>query len=342
MAQGKTIGVDLAKNTFYLVALSTTGKTVWRKKVARDRLVPFLAQKTGTVAMEGCSGAHHWARSLQALNIPVAILPAQHVKAYRRGQKNDYNDAEAIAEAHLHGRIRPSEVKTLAQQDLQSLFRVREQVLKEQTALINQVRGLLAEYGVTIPKGKRQFNRAAPLVLEDATNALTPPIRELLRRRYEQYQLLEQELGWYTQQIESLAKADEHCQRLMSIPGFGALVATAFSCWLGDGKQYQKGRQASGALGLVPKQCSTGGRTVLLGITKVGDKNLRALLVHGARAAARVMPGREDPLSQWFLRVKARRGHNIAVVALASKLARIGWSVVRQQTRYQQVQAAYA
>lgn len=343
MTQVNSIGVDLAKNSFYVVALSTTGKRVWRNKVKRSELLSFLTQKaTGTVVMEACSGAHHWARSLQKLNIPVALLPPQHVKAYLRGQKNDYNDAEAIAEAYQHGRIRATTVKTTTQQDQQSLFRVREQLLKEQTALVNQVRGLLAEYGVVIPQGKRCFSRSIPLILEDASNGLTPAIRALVQRRYDHYQTLIKELDWYKGQLETLAKQDETCQRLMSIPGFGPLVATAFSCWLGDGQQFTKGRQTSGALGLVPRQHSTGGRTVLLGITKRGDQYLRALLVHGARAAARVMPGREDALSQWFLRVKARRGHNIAVVALASKLARIGWSMVSQKTSYQTERAALA
>lgn len=341
MAKVKTIGVDLAKNTFYLVALSATGEKIWRKKVSRNRLIPLLVQSAcDTVVMEACSGAHHWARSLKAQGISVALLPPQHVKAYLRGQKNDYSDAEAIAEAYQHGRIRPTAVKTLTQQDLQSLFRVRQQLLKEQTALINQVRGLLAEYGVVIPQGKRCFCQSLPRIIEDATNELTPTIRQLLQRRYEQYRVLEEELGWHRTQLDALAKSDEHCQRLMSIPGYGPLVATAFSCWLGNGQQFKKGREASSALGLVPRQHSTGGRTVLLGITKRGDQSLRALLVHGARAAARVMADRDDALSQWFKRVEARRGHNKAVVALASKLARIGWSVVRQQTSYQIVQAA--
>ncbi len=329
MAQHTTVGIDLAKQTFYVVALDARGKRQWRKKLTRSSLLRFFARQPACrVAMESCAGAHHWARRLEPQGHETVLLPPQHVKGYRRGQKNDYNDAEAVAEACLHGRIRPVPVKSLEEQDWQSFHRLRKQVVTEQTRLVNQARGLLAEYGVVMAKGKETFGRELPGVLEDAGNGLTPRLREWLARSLARYRALQEEVIWYDQQLKVQVKDDEVCQRLMSIPGFGPVISSVFRDRMGDGRAFRRGREVSAWLGLVPRQSTTGGKVQLLGISKKGDKELRALLVQGARSVVQHAAGKEDELSRWIQRLLERRGSNKTVVAVANKLARIGWVVV--------------
>lgn len=336
MRQLMTIGLDLAKNTFFMVALNSSGQRQWRKKLRRKQLLSHFAQHPPCrVAMEACAGAHYWARELRQLGHEVVLLPPQHVRAYLRGQKNDYNDAEAIAEACLQGRIRPVPPKTLEEQDRQSFHRIRRQLIIEQTRLINQARGLLSEYGVVLPPGREHFARAMTGVLEDAQNGLTARMRELMARGMARYRALREELAWYDRQLNQQVKEDEVCQRLMSIPGFGPVVSSVFRNWLGDGGQFRRGRDVSAALGIVPRQHSTGGKPLLLGITKKGDKMLRSLLIHGARSVVMHADKKTDALSRWIQRLVQRRGFNKAVVALANKQARIGWVVVTRGEVYQ-------
>ena len=340
MNKSMTIGIDLAKNVFFAAVLDQSGKQIRRKKLRRHQVLPFLANHPGTViGMEACSGAYYWARQIQSLGHVVRLLPAQHVKAYLRGQKNDYNDAQAIAEAVQHGRIRCVEVKTVEQQLDQSLHRLRQSLVVEQTGLVNRTRALLAEQGVCLPEGKHRFRQAVVAQLEDAENGLPWRLRELLDRQYQLFVRLEQELAWYEREIKTQAAENETCQRLMSVPGYGPIVSSAFYGWIGNGQQFRCGRDVAAALGLVPKQYSTGGKTVLGGISKRGDKHLRALLVHGARAVARYAKERDDRLSRWVQNLIERRGYNKAVVALANKLARIGWAVVARSERYNAVPA---
>lgn len=340
MNQSMTIGIDLAKHVFFVAALDGSGKPARRKKLRRQEVLPFLANHPGAVVgMEACSGAHHWAREIRALGHSVQLLPAQHVKAYLRGQKNDYNDALAIAEAVQHGRIRCVEIKTVNQQLDQSLHRLRQALVTEQTGLINRTRALLAEHGVDLPEGKYRFRQTVIAQLEDAENGLPWRLRELLGRQYQLFIALEQELAWYEREIKTKAAENEACQRLMSVPGYGPIVSSAFYGWLGSGQQFRCGRDVAAALGLVPKQYSTGGKTVLGSISKRGDRHLRALLVHGARAVARYAKERDDRLSRWVCSLIERRGYNKAVVALANKLARIGWAVVARGQAYQAVPA---
>lgn len=335
-----TIGIDLAKSVFFVAVLEQTGKQVRRKKLRRHEVLPFLANFPGAiVGMEACTSAHYWARAIQRLGHEVQLLPAQHVKAYLRGQKNDYNDAQAIAEAVQHGRIRCVAVKTVEQQLDQSLHRLRQALVVEQTGLINRTRALLAEHGICLPEGKHRFRTLVGGLLDDAENGLPWRLRELLGRQYELYLSLEQELAWYEREIKAKAQANEACQRLMTVPGYGPIVSSAFYSWLGNGQQFRHGRDVAAALGLVPKQYSTGGKTILGGISKRGDKHLRALLVHGARSVARYAKERDDRLSRWVQDLIERRGYNKAVVALANKLARIGWAVVTRAEQYRSVPA---
>ncbi len=329
MTKGMTVGLDLAKNVFFLVTLAGDGHPVGRKKLSRQQMLTHFARlEPCRVAMEACGSSHYWARELTALGHEVQLLPAQHVKAYRRGQKNDYNDAEAIAEACWHGRLRAVHAKSIEEQDRQSLDRIRRLLVQEQTALINQTRGLLAEYGLVIPRSKAQFQAALPRLLDDTETRLSPVMRELMQRQWQRYRTLREELGWYDRQLKALAESDPRCRLLQTVPGIGPVVATAFVNHVGDGRTFARGRDVAASVGLVPGQHSSGDRTILLGISKRGDKILRSLLIHGARSVVRQAHRKTDALSVWIQHLEARRGHNRTVVALANKLARIGWAVL--------------
>lgn len=330
-----TMGLDLAKRTFHVVGCDRRGKMLTRKVLRRGQVRTYFANAPGcVVGMEACASAHYWARELRALGHEVRLLPAQHVKAYVRGNKNDYNDARAIAEAAGRADIRAVGVKTVEQQDVQALYRMRAARVKERTALCNQVRGLLGEYGIVLAQGVGTLRRCLPEVLEDAENGLSDFLRPLLSRCYEQLCELDGHVEFYTRALHEHAKRDEAVRRLQTVPGFGPVVASVFGAFVGDGTEFRRGRDVSAALGLVPKQHSSGGKTVLLGISKRGDRYLRCLLVHGARSVLRRAGQRTDRLSRWAVAMQAKRGTHKATVALANKMARIGWAVVREHTTY--------
>jgi transposase len=338
--ESTTIGLDLAKNVFHYVGCDRGGRELSKKQLKRKALLSHFANLPPClVGMEACAGAHQWGRQLQALGHQVRLLPPQHVKAYVRGNKNDYNDARAIAEAVSRPGLRPVALKTVAQQDVQALHRLRSGQVGARTALGNQLRGLLAEYGIVIPEGLAALRRALPEILEDAANGLSDVFRPLLERGLQQLRELDGHIAYYTGLIERQGREDEAVRRLQTIPGFGPIVASAFYSLVGDGQGYRRGRDVAAALGLVPAQHSTGGKAVLLGISKRGDRYLRCLLVHGARAVTRQAADKDDPLSTWLNRLVATVGFNKATVALANKLARIGWAVLRHRTAYQPAKA---
>lgn len=337
----KTIGLDLAKNTFFLIGLDTHNKPAWRKKLSRSKLPTFMAQQEPSiVVMEACSSAHYWARRFKQLGHEVRLLPPQHVKAYLRGQKNDYNDALAIAEASVHSAIRPVPIKTLEQQDKQAFHRIRRELKSEQTRIVNQVRGLLAEYGITISKGIANVGKVIPEILEDGDNGLTVSFRQLLHRQYTRYQALCKEIDWYDQQLKREANTDPVVKNLVEAPGFGVVNASLIANWLGSGHQFKRGRDASAALGLVPRQHTTGGKDKLYGITKRGDAYVRTALVHGARAVVSRAKTKSDRLSQWINRLVATRGFNKAAIALANKMVRIAWAITTRNEVYRPATAA--
>lgn len=263
------------------------------------------------------------------------MYPPQHVKSQRRKQKNDYNNAEAIAELVLYQRHPAVPHKSIEQQDIQSLIRMRRLCVTERARLINQVRGLIAEYGIVLPKGKASFRKAIPEVLEDAENQLSPILRALLSRQYERYLYIDEQISWFEDKLNQTVKQFDNAKRLMSIPGFGPLTSQAVAVWLGSGKQFKTGRDASAAMGLVPRQDTTGGNVTLLGITKQGNTYIRSLLVHGARTALRRAKFKSNKLSKWMLESQERRGPNRASVALANKLMRIAWAVIAKNEEYQ-------
>lgn len=331
-----TVGIDLAKYSFALAAFSPTGKELWRKHLRRRQLLSFLTKQPPChIAMEACAGAHYWGREFRELGHTVSLLPPQYVKGYQRGQKNNPNDACAIAEASQHGKVRPVRIKTLEEQDAQLFDDLRRQLIQEQTRLINQVRALLAEYGIVIPQGVARLYNAVPELLEDGENALTPRLRLVLYRQYHRLLMLREERDWYEHQIKVQAHQDEVCCRLMEVPAIGPINSSSLKGWLGDGQQFKRGRDASAALGVVPRQYSTGDHQQLLGITKRGDRYVRSQVIHGCRSVVQHAKNKTDPLSQWINRLVATRGFNKATVALANKVVRIAWVIVARGERYQ-------
>jgi transposase len=330
-----TIGLDLAKNVFHVVCCDERGKIVKKRKLRRSQVLSYFVQMpVCRVGMEACGGAHYWAREIERLGHEVKLIAAQHVKPYVRGNKNDYNDALAIAEAVSRAEMRFVSVKSLEQQDIQAMVRLRERRVAERTALCNQLRGLLGEYGLVLPKGITTVRRCVPEILDDGTNGLSPLLRRLLARSYRQLQSLDADIDFYTEEMMRHAREDDACQRLQTIPSFGAVVATVFYSVVGDGRAFRRGRDVSASLGLVPRQHSSGGKEVLLGISKRGDRYLRSLLVHGARSVVIHAAHKNDPLSRWINHLVATRGFNKAVVALANKMARTGWAILAHNTVY--------
>jgi transposase len=330
-----TVGLDLAKNIFHVVCFDEHFKELRKRTLRRRQVLLFFANlPVCLIGMEACAGSHYWGRELRKLGHEVKLIPPQRAKAYVYGNKNDYNDARAIAEAATRPGIRGVAVKTIEEQDIQALHRMRSQCLRDRTALVNSTRGFLSEYGIVILKGITSLRNSIPELLEDADNGLSIMFRYLLARRYDQLVELDNHIKFYTDQLERLGREDESCQRLQTIPGFGPIVASAFRSAIGDGSAYSRGRDAAASLGLVPRQHSTGGKNVLLGISKRGDRYVRSLLVHGARAVVTQAARKSDKLSNWLNRIVKERGKNKAVVAMANKMARMGWAILRHSTSY--------
>jgi len=333
-----TIGLDLAKNVFHVICCNEHGKVIRKRMLRRKEVILFFTQMPPClVGMEACSGACYWAHQFTSLGHRVKLIPAQFVKPFVQGNKNDYNDALAIAEAVVRPNMRFVTPKTTAQQAVQALHRLRERRLQERTALCNQIRGLLAEYGLILPQGVNVTRRSIPELLEDAENGLNDLFRQLLAQCYQQLQELDEHIAFYTQTLEVQNQQNEACQRLQTIPGFGPIVASVFYATVGDGSAFRRGRDVSASLGLVPRQHSSGGVNTLLGISKRGDSYLRSLRVHGARSVVLHAQKKDDRLSRWINKIRSERGYNKATVALANKLARIGWAISSQQTVYRTV-----
>jgi transposase len=336
MNQSTTIGLDLAKNVFHVVCTNRQGKVVKKRMLRRFQVLTYFSNlPRSRVGREACASAHDWARELGALGHEVKLIPPQYVKPYVRGNKNDYNDALAIAEAVTRAEMRFVAIKTPAQQDSQALHRLRERCIGSRTALCNQLRGLLAEYGLIFPKGVNTLRRCLPALMAEGENGLSDLFRRLLVQSYQQLRELDGHIDGYTQELARQSRQEDACQRLQTIPGFGPIVASVFHSGVGQGEAYRRGRDVAASVGLVPRQHSRGGKEVLLGISKRGDRYLRSLLIHGARSVAIQAKRKDDRLSRWINRVASTRGFNKAVVALANKMARIGWVILAKKTTYQ-------
>lgn len=327
MSESTLVAIDSAKTVFQLHGVDGRGKYRLRRQVRRGQLERVIGQLPRcVVAMEACGGAHHWGRRFRALGHEVRLIAPQHVKPFVKGNKTDRNDAEAIGEAAQRPGMRFVALKTVEQQQILALHRLRAGAVKDRTALANQLRGLLAEFGVVIAPGVQRLRRALPEVLADTTNDVPSLLREELAVQRQRLVALDTEVKRLSQRIEQLAEADPRCQALMQHRGVGPLIASAFTAHLGDPQSFHNGRQVAAWLGLVPRQHSSGGQPRLLGISKRGDAYLRTLLIHGARAALRTAVGRNDAVSRWALDVQARRGAHKATVALANKMARQLWA----------------
>ena len=291
--------------------------------------MPFIAQLPPVlIGIEACGGAHYWARRFREHGHEVKLMAPQFVKPFVKSNKNDMRDAEGIGEAVTRPTMRFVPTKDIDQQDIQSLHRVRERLIGERTSLVNEVHGLMHEYGIVIPKGVPKFRKVVMEKLESEKDKLTALSQEMFWKLVEAFVELGQPIAYYQEKLESLAKTHPECQRLMTIPGIGPITATALVAAVGDVGVFKNGRQFAAWLGLVPKQHSTGGQTRLLGISKRGDSYLRKLLIHGARATLRWVKLKTDDRSQWIRGLLERRGWNRTAVAVANKNARIVWALL--------------
>ncbi len=332
------LGIDLAKHSFQLHGVDEDGHVVLKKKLSRRKLTAFIVNlRPCLIGLEACGGAHHWVRVFTAMGHTVRMMAPQFVKPYVKSNKNDAVDAEAICEAVQRPNMRFVPVKFIEQQDIQSVHRIRSQLVARRTAQANQIRGLLMEYGIIIPKGISYIRKAIPGILEDADNTLTALFRELLSELYDEMVHLDERISTLEQKLGVLSEQNDDCKRLLTIPGIGLLTATALIAAIGDIRAFNNGRELAAWLGLVPRQHSTGGKPMLMGISKRGDCYLRTLLIHGGRTVVRVAHKHQDKRNQWVSALDQRRGKNISAVGVANKNVRIAWALLIRKENYQEV-----
>jgi len=337
----KTLGIDLAKNVFRVHGVDALGKTTLQRALRRRQLLLFMAQLPPClVGMEACGGAHYWAREIAKLGHQVKLMSPRFVRPYVKSSKNDARDAEAICEAVARPSMRFVAVKSQTQQDVLALHRVRALLIRERTALMNQIRGLLAERGIVVAPGAANLRRAVADLLGAEDHRVSAILRHILVEATERLRSFEQRLADYDQQILHFARWDARTVRLMAVPGVGPLIATALIATVGDARQFKSGRQLSAWLGLVPREHSSGERKILLGISKCGDRYLRTLLIHGARSTLYYAARKHDRRSVWLTGLRERCGANIAAVALANKNARVLWALLSRNEEFRAPAAA--
>lgn len=328
--QVTTYGVDLAKHVFQVHWVELDSGEVKRKMVTREDFAAFFARRAaGLVAMEACGSAHHWGRTLRGLGHQVRLIPTQFVRPFVKSNKTDAADAQAIWEAAQRPEMRFVALKSELQQAVLSLHRMRAQLVKVRTMQANQARGLLYEFGVVVPRSWRALLLQAAPILADCSRSEVPPLlRAELQQQLEGLRELTRRIEQLERSIGTYRHQDEQCRRIEAIPGVGPLSSTAVLATIGDARTFRSGRQFAAFLGLVPRQSGTGGRIRLLGISKRGDPYLRTLLIHGARAVVNQSSrsGRTPP--QWLRELLSRRPKNVAIVALANKIARTIWALL--------------
>jgi len=330
-----TVGIDLAKTVFQVHGVDQRGKVVVQKRLRRKQVLIYFAQRSPClVGMEACGGAHYWARKLQAQGHTVKLMAPQFVKPYVKANKTDAADAEAICEAVSRPNMRFVPIKNTEQQAVLSLHRARQGFVRARTAQANQIRGLLAEYGIALPQGISHVANRLPEIIEDAENELPGLFRGLLQRLVAHLRELNHQVQDLEEQIDAWHRANEASQKLAKIPGIGPLTASALSASIGDAKSFNNGRELAAWLGLVPRQHSSGGKPVLLGISKRGDAYLRTLMIHGARSVIRVAERKSTPTDRWSTGLLKRRHMNVAAVARANKNARIVWALLAHGREY--------
>ena len=330
------VGIDLGKNWFHLIGLDARGAIVVRRKMNRLQLAEYAATAPRyVVAMESCPGSQYWGRVFTKAGHAVRILPAQFVKPYLKANKNDFNDAEAIAEAGGRAHMRCVPLKTNEQLELQALHRVRRRFIIERTAVVNQMRALLLEHGIVIPVGRALFARRLPAIFEDAENGLSSQLVALLHRLRQRWLALDVEIDEATRDLTEWAEQSELCRRAATVPGIGPMISTAVVAAVGNGRMFARGRDMSAWLGLVPSQYSTGGKPTLGRISKRGNTYLRQLFIQGAHALYLHMKRDRSYLGEWLRDVEGRSHRNVAIVALANKMVRICWKVLTTELVYE-------
>ncbi len=329
------VGIDLGKNWFHVIGLDEGGATVLRKKLNRTQLAEYAATAPRCiVATESCPGSQYWGRVFTAAGHEVRILPAQFVKPYLKANKNDFNDAAAIAEAAGRASMRYVPLKTTEQLELQALHRVRRRLIVERTAVINQMRAWLLEHGMVIPVGRAAFVHRLPTIFAEAEHRLSPRLVELLHRLRHRWLALDGEIVQATRDLVDWAGQSPLCCRAATVPGIGPIIATAVVAAVGDGRMFARGRDMAAWLGLVPRQHSTGGKPTLGSISKRGNTYLRELFIQGAQSSFVHLKRDQSSLGQWLRQVEMRRQRQVAIVALANKMVRICWKVLTSEQVY--------
>jgi transposase len=330
-----TVGLDIAKSVFHLVLMNRHGRVLKKKKLKRPQVMQFFAQlESAIVVMESCATSHYWCREIESLGHDTKAIAPQHVVAYRKGNKTDYNDAQAIAEAAQRADMRFVPVKSQQQQYIQLVHRIRERLITQRTALCNQIRGLLGEYGMTFPVGIAHLTKHLPAVIEDTDNDLSLLVREQFQDLLDELKTLNVRIKQVDKQINQIAQQSVVCQRLMSMTGIGPVIATVLYASIGMGEAFSSGRHLAAWCGLVPKQHSTGDTPRLLGISKRGNTYLRTQMINGARAALRHIGDKQDTVSRWCRACLTRMSFNKACVALANKMMRMAWAMLHYQQDY--------
>lgn len=325
----KTLGIDIAKNSFHVYGIDCKGRKLISKSITRKKLPEFIANLPSClIGMEACGGSNYWGQKFIQMGHEVKLISPQFVKPYVKSNKNDAVDAEAICEAVTRPNMRFVAIKNKEQQDIQCIHKVRSRLVKERTAQSNQIRGLLHEYGVVMPLGINHLISDLPLILKDENNGLTSGGRELFHDLLMELRNIDFKITEYNKKVDEICENNFICKLLCKLPGVGALTATAIVTLVGDVSLFKNGRELSAYLGLVPKQHSTGGKSKLLGISKRGDRYVRYLLIHGARAALFRSKNMSTNKINWLKELTSRRGFNRAVVALANKNARIIWAIM--------------
>jgi transposase len=340
-----SVGIDLGKTTFHVVTLGERNRILFRRKFSRSQLLAYTANLPASlIGLEACAGSHFIGAVLREQGHQVRLIPAQFVKPYRKSNKNDFIDAEAIAEAVIKQNMRFVPIKTQEQLDWQAMHRVRDRLVRRRTSLINEIRGFLLERGITFAAKPIHLRKNLPAVIEDAEQNLSPRLRWLLARMWQEWQQLEIDILAITDEIERISNEDGLCRRLRQIPGFGPLVSTATVAAIGNGAAFRRGRDFAAWVGVVPRQYSTGGKQKLFGISKRGNIYLRRMLIHGARAVLLRVKYDTGGFGQWVHRLAQRAPRNKVVVAIANKLARIAWAVLSsgKEYRHQALQLAAA
>lgn len=330
------IGLDIAKNIFYAVGKDERGNEVLKRKMSRNQVLAFFANlPVAKVGIEACATAHYWAREIGKLGHEVRLIAGQHVSRRVVGNKNDYRDAKAISDLRSEPATLYVPLNTEEQQDMQMVHRVRQRLIEDRKALMLQIRSLLGEYGLSFPTGVTALRKGLREVLGGEHHGLSSSALGLFAEMQAQLTELDRWVNDYDERIQTLSRQKEEAERLMAMPGFGPLNATAFIAAVGDAHHFPSGRSLAANTGLTPHEHSSGGKQRLFGISKRGDGYLRTLVIHGARSALRCAEGKNDRMLQWALKLKEAKGFNIAAVALANKMVRIAWAMLAHGRRYE-------